>query len=131
MISILEYVYYRLYLFMQRTPGRSTAETGASALMATTLLFYTLAIITKILFALDYTTGTSKGQTQAIVLVIGLVLYFLIYMYFEKSGRYLTLNKRFGGQSPRQFFWKGIGVCFFAIGSLVAMILIVVEARNR
>jgi len=116
---------------MKRTPGRSTAETGASALMATILLFYTLAIITMILFALVYNTGTSKGQTQAIVLAIGFVLYLLIYMYFEKSGRYLTLNRRFEGQNYQQFLWKGIGVCFFAIGSLVAMILIVIDARTR
>ncbi len=127
---MIEYIYYRLYRFMLRTPGKSTAETGSSALLSIILLFYILSIITIILFLLNYKLETSKGQTQAVVLTIAIALYALNYMHFEKSGRYLTLNDKFDNESSRQLVWRGIGVCIFALGSLCSIILVLIYRRS-
>lgn len=122
MKKVYQYLFYKLYSYMLRTPNKTNAFDGAVALISIIGIFVLmdiLVIVGKLIFNINHVS-------MNIMIVPWLIIMFFIYlinnMYFKKY--IILIKERFDNESNTQKWVGRIIVFIVGFGSVGSLILI-------
>ena len=117
-----QYLFYKLYSYMLRTPNRQNALDGAVALISIIDLFFVIDLFVIFSKYISYI----KSISDNILIISGLIVAFLIYLinakYFKKS--ILEIKAKFDQENNIQKWVGRIFVLIVGIGSIGSLIAI-------
>ncbi|WP_321424446.1 hypothetical protein [uncultured Bacteroides sp.] len=117
-----QYLFYKLYSYMLRTPNRQNALDGTVALISIIDLFFVIDLFMIFSKCISYIKSISDNT----LIICGLIIAFLIYLintkYFKKS--ILEIKEKFDQENNIQKWIGRIFVLIVGIGSIGSLIAI-------
>lgn len=117
------YYFYKLYMFMQKTPKASLSAHGAVIYLSITIFFYLLGLDTYFELYLKL-YRIPNGVFEILVLFMGFIIYYLNNHYFENEDLVNQILEKFKSENKKTKVIGSILVYSLTLFSIVFFVLI-------
>ncbi len=128
MLKLYQYIFYKLYSYMLRTPNKVNAIEGAVALLSSIELLYIVSTLMLSKLLLDF-NGVDTSVTMILGLLMALLIYVLNLRYFKRE--ISSIKSLYSRESLYQKWIGRVIVFLIGIGSVGSIIIIGILFKTK